>query len=58
MEEFIQKMVDKVGIDRATADQVIAFLKDHSEDAIQLLSKSGLKDRLPAGLGDKLGGLF
>jgi len=28
MEEFIQKMVDTVGIDRATADKVIEFLKD------------------------------
>jgi hypothetical protein len=58
MEEFIQEMVDKVDIDRATADKVIEVLEDHSEDAVQLLSKSGLKDKLPGGLGDKLGGMF
>jgi len=58
MEELIQKMVDTVGIDRATAEKVMAFLKDHAHDAVELLSKSGLKDRLPGGLGDKLGGLF
>lgn len=58
MEEFIQKMVEKVGIDRATADKVIEFLKEHSDDAVQLISKSGIKDKLPGGLGDKLGGLF
>lgn len=58
MEEFVQKLVDKVGIDRATADKVIAFLKEHADDAVNLLSKSGLKDKLPGGLGDKLGGMF
>ena len=58
MEEFLQKMIDKVGIDRATAEKVVAFLKDHAEDAVNLLSKSGVKDKLPGGLGDKLGGLF
>ncbi len=58
MEEFIQKLVDKVGIDKATAEKVIAFLKDHSEEAMELLAKSGIKNKLPGGLGDKLGGLF
>ena len=58
MEEFVQKMVDKVGIDRATAEKVVAFLKDHADDAVQLLSTSGVKDKLPGGLGDKLGGLL
>jgi len=57
MEEFVQKLVDTVGIDRATADKVIAFLREHADDAVALLSKSGLKDKLPGGLGDKLGGL-
>ena len=54
MEELIQKMVDTVGIDRATAEKVIAFLKDHAADVVQALSKSGIKDKLPGGLG----GLF
>ena len=58
MEEFAEKMAEKVGIDKATAEKVIAFLKDHADDAVQLLGKSGLKDKLPGGLGDKLGGLF
>lgn len=58
MEEFLQKMIDKVGLDRATAEKVIDFLKEHADDAVGLLSKSGLKDKLPGGLGDKLGGLF
>jgi hypothetical protein len=58
MDEFVQKMVDKVGIDKATAMKVIDFLKEHADDAVEYLQKSGLKDKLPGGLGDKLGGLF
>lgn len=58
MEDFVKKMIDKVGIDQATAEKVVAFLKEHADDAVALLSKSGLKDKLPGGLGDKLGGLF
>lgn len=58
MEDFINKMVEKVGIDKATAEKVITFLKDHADDAVELLGKSGLKDKLPGGLGDKIGGLF
>ena len=51
MEDFVSKMVEKVGIDKATAEKVLAFLKDHSEDAIKYLQGSGLKDKLPGGLG-------
>ena len=58
MDEFVQKMVDKVGIDKATAMKVIDFLKDHADDAVEYLQKSGMKDKLPGGLGDKLGKLF
>lgn len=58
MEDFIAKMTEKVGIDKATAEKVIEFLKDHSDDAIKLLQSSGVKDKLPGGIGDKLGGLF
>jgi len=58
VEEFAEKMADKVGIDKATANKVIEFLKEHADDAVALLSKSGVADRLPGGLGDKLGSLF
>ena len=51
MEDFVNKMVEKVGIDKATAEKVLAFLKDHSEDALKYLQESGLKDKLPGGLG-------
>jgi hypothetical protein len=58
MEDFINKMVEKVGIDKATAEKVMGFLKDHAEDAVKYLQSSGVADKLPGGLGDKLGKLF
>ena len=58
MEDFINKMVEKVGIDKATAEKVMAFLKDHADDAVKYLQTSGVADKLPGGLGDKLGKMF
>lgn len=58
MEEFAEKMADKVGISKEQANKVMEFLKDHADDAVALLSKSGIADKLPGGLGSKLGGLF
>lgn len=58
MEDFVNQMVEKVGIDKATAEKVMAFLKDHAGDAVKYLQSSGIADKLPGGLGDKLGGLF
>ena len=58
MEDFVNKMVEKVGIDRATAQKVIDFLKDHADEAVEYLQKSGVANKLPGGLGDKLGKLF
>ena len=58
MEEFAEKMAEKVGIDKDTANKVIEFLKEHADDALALLAKSGIADKLPGGVGDKLGSLF
>jgi hypothetical protein len=58
MDDFVNKMVDKVGIDKATAHKVIDFLKDHADEAVEYIQKSGLASKLPGGLGDKLGKLF
>jgi len=58
MEDFLNKMVEKVGIDKATAEKVMSFLKDHADDAVKYLQSSGVADKLPGGLGDKLGKLF
>ena len=51
VEDFVQKMVDKVGVDKDTAMKVIKFLEEHSTEALQYLEKSGIKDKLPGGLG-------
>ncbi|MGE3543262.1 MAG: hypothetical protein AB7L28_05000 [Kofleriaceae bacterium] len=58
MDEFINKMVEKVGIDKSTAEKVMSFLKDHADDAVKYLSSSGIADKLPGGVGDKLKSLF
>ncbi len=58
MEEFIEQMASHVGIDKATAEKIFSFLKDHKEDALKALESSALKDKLPGGLADKLGSLF
>jgi hypothetical protein len=49
MEEFADKMADKVGIDRATADKVIEFLRTRRRRS--RCSDSGVADRLPGGIG-------
>jgi hypothetical protein len=59
MEDIVEKMVAKVGIDKATAEKVIAFLKDHAGDVTKFLASNdtvkNLADKLPGGLGQKLG---
>jgi hypothetical protein len=58
MDEFIAKMQEKTGIDKATAEKVIDFLKEHSHDVLKFVSEHGVLDRLPGGLGHKLMGMF
>ncbi len=56
MDELINGLISRVGLDKATAEKVIAFLKEHAADLPQWLAKSGLADKVPAGLADKLPG--
>jgi len=58
MDDLIQGLMSKVGLDKATAEKVIAFLKENADDIPAMLAKSGMADKLPAGLGKSLGGLF
>ena len=58
MEEFLEKMSEKVGIDKDTAKKVIDFLQEHADEALPYIQKSGVLDKLPGGLGDKIGKLF
>jgi len=61
MEEIINGLVEKVGLDKATAEKVIAFLKENA-DKLPALMKDGvgnigdLKGKLPGGLGGMFGG--
>jgi hypothetical protein len=59
VEEFINKMVEQVGIDRATAEKVVAFLKDHAGDVTQWLQSDvakGFLEQAKSGLGGLFGG--
>jgi hypothetical protein len=58
MDEFLEKMSEKVGIDKDTAKKVVEFLQEHADEALPLIQKSGVLDKLPGGLGKKLGDLF
>lgn len=58
MDDFVEKMSEKVGIDKATAMKVVAFLQEHADEALPLIQKSGVLDKLPGGLGKKIGDLF
>jgi hypothetical protein len=51
MEELIAKLMDKVGLDKATAEKVADFIKEHADDIPGWLASSGLKAKLPGGLG-------
>jgi len=51
MDDLIEGLTEKVGIDKETAEKVVAFLKEHASEIPALLAKAGLADKLPGGLG-------
>lgn len=55
MEEMIQQLVQKVGLDEEKAAQVVEFLKENAAKIPEWLGGSdvleSLKDKLPGGLG-------
>jgi hypothetical protein len=57
MEEFINQMCAKVGIDHATADKVIEFLKEHADELPKLLANAGPLGGLMGQAQGFLGGL-
>lgn len=54
MDELVEKLTDKVGLDPEMARKVVDFLKEHADEIPGWLAKAGLKDKLPAGLGNLL----
>lgn len=62
MEEMIQGLMSKVGIDREKAERVCAFLKENAARVPQWLASNetakAVMDKLPGGLGDRLGDML
>ena len=58
MEDFIETLMTKVGLDRKTAEKVVDVVQEHWDDIPKWLGKSGVLDKLPGGLGDQLEKLF
>ena len=62
MDELINGLMTKVGLDEATAKKVVAFLKENASQLPALLASNetakALVDKLPGGVGGMLGGLF
>lgn len=60
MNELVQGLVEKVGLDADTAKKVFEFLSDNAENIPAWLSsdtvKSAIADTLPGGLGAMFGG--
>jgi hypothetical protein len=57
MEEMIEGLITKTGIDRATAEKVVDYLKENSDKIPGWLGLDldALKGKLPGGLGSLLG---
>ncbi len=58
MEELINKLTERVGIDRGTAEKVADFIKDHASEIPGWLAQSGIASHLPGGLGETVSGLL
>ena len=60
MQELINQLVEKVGLDEGKASQVVDFLKENAAKVPEWLGGGemleGIKDKLPGGLGGMLGG--
>ena len=51
MDELMNGLVEKVGLDKATAEKVIDFLKNNASEIPAMLAKAGVADKLPGGIG-------
>ena len=55
MEDLLEGLIQKVGLDKATAEKVVAFLKDNASNLPKWLASSDLGkqvlDKLPGGIG-------
>ena len=58
MEEFINGLTEKVGLNRDQAQRVVEFVQEHLSDIPKWLGSSGLMDKLPGSIGDRLEGMI
>jgi hypothetical protein len=59
MDEFVNQLVERVGIDRETAERVVNFLKEHSAEVpgwLQGGAAQDVLDKVKGGLGGLFGG--
>lgn len=56
MDEFINNLIAKTGIDKETAEKVIEFIKEHASEIPALVSDSGGIGGLMEKAGDLFGG--
>jgi len=56
MDGLINQLVSKVGIDKATAEKVVNFLKENADQVPKWLGSAGIADKLPGMLGGMFGG--
>jgi hypothetical protein len=54
MDELVEKLTAKVGLDPEMARKVVDFLKEHADEVPSWLARAGIKDKLPGGLGKLL----
>lgn len=58
MEELINNLAEKVGLDRGTAEKVADFIKDHASEIPGWIAQSGFADKLPGVMGDTISGFL
>jgi hypothetical protein len=59
METLIAELMAKVGLDRATAEKIVEYLKANAHRLPELLQSDaakGVMDKLPGGFGGMFGG--
>ncbi len=56
MNELINGLIKKVGLDEETAKKVMAFLQENASQVPQWLASSGLGDKVPDSIKSKLPG--
>jgi hypothetical protein len=57
MEEFIEQLIAKTGLDRGMAEKVVDFIKENTNEIPKLLGNN-FTDKIPGQLGDMVSGFL